>query len=208
MRKINEIIVHATATPADWRPNDTTAGRVAAVKSWHVNGRGWSDIGYHFLIDRDGTVAAGRPVSRPGAHVAGRNIGTIGVSLFGGLGGRKDDVFADHYTRAQDKALRGLIADLQDRFGPGMHLSGHHEYANKACPCFDVRAWYAGVPTDDGDEEPEAPATDEAARLSASLQSIIDMADGEMMRDPPSEKRLRWRHAEIAQAAIEALKGT
>lgn len=191
MRTINEIVVHTTATPANWRPNDTTAGRVAAVRSWHVSGRGWSDIGYHYLIDRDGTVAAGRPVEKAGAHVAGRNANTIGIALFGGIDGRKDDAFADNYTAAQDRALRQLIEDLQDRFGPGLHLSGHHEYANKACPCFDVREWYAERPLNSTQEpeEPDVNVEDSEASYSADY------------------RRLRWRLATIRDTATSALNG-
>ena len=57
MRPLNEIIIHATATPANWRDGQKTSTKVAEVRRWHVEDRGWSDIGYHYLIDRDGTVA-------------------------------------------------------------------------------------------------------------------------------------------------------
>jgi hypothetical protein len=148
VRPISEIIIHCTATRADWWADKTTAQKVAEVRKWHVDGRGWSDIGYHFLIDRNGNVAGGRPIERTGAHVKGHNTGTIGVSLFGGHGGEKDGSFDDNFTEEQGAALRRLVARLQAEYGPGLKLSGHHEYANKACPCFDVRSWLARtVPT-------------------------------------------------------------
>jgi len=56
MRPLNEIIIHATATRADWRVGQATSDKVAEVRRWHVDERGWRDIGYHYLIDRDGTV--------------------------------------------------------------------------------------------------------------------------------------------------------
>jgi N-acetylmuramoyl-L-alanine amidase len=143
MRPISEIIIHCTATRADWWADKTTTQKVAEVRKWHVDGRGWSDIGYHFLIDRDGTVAEGRPVKRTGAHVKGHNTGTIGISLFGGHGGEKDNAFDDNFTEEQGAALRRLIRRLHTEHGPNLKLSGHHEYANKACPCFDVRSWLA-----------------------------------------------------------------
>ena len=105
-----------------------------------MNGNGWSDIGYHFPIDRDGTVAKRRDVSCSGAHVRGRNANSIWVSLLGGHGGASDDSFAENFTDAQDKALRAMIAQLQSAHGGNLHLSGHNEYAAKACPCFDVRS--------------------------------------------------------------------
>ena len=140
MRKITGIIVHCTATRVDWWNGKTTSAKVSEVKKWHTRDRGWSDIGYHFLIDRDGTVAKGRPIERDGAHVAGHNKGTIGVSLFGGHGSSADDKFADNFTSAQDAALHGLIDDLQVTYGP-VPVTGHNEYAAKACPGFRVAAW-------------------------------------------------------------------
>ncbi len=198
MRIIDEIIIHTTATPPNWRPGDTTEGRVAAVRDWHVNGRGWSDIGYHYLIDRDGTVAEGRPVMRTGAHVSGRNARTIGVALFGGMGGAANDEFADHYTPAQDRALRALIDRLQAEHGPDLHLSGHHEYANKACPCFDVRSWSASAPRDDHDRHRD--------RIRATLASIADEADEALATgwaaDLPADiQRDRWALAAIRNLA-------
>jgi len=141
MRELSEIIVHATATPPNWRPDQTTEQRVAEVRRWHVEDRGWSDIGYHYLIDRDGTVVEGRPLGRTGAHVKGRNTGTIGIALFGGHGGSASDHFNDNFTQEQNVALRALIKKLRLRWG-NLRLSGHNEYAAKACPCFDVREWF------------------------------------------------------------------
>ncbi|EPX78509.1 hypothetical protein Salmuc_03620 [Salipiger mucosus DSM 16094] len=71
MRDISKIIVHASATQADWMDGYPTGTKMAEIRRWHVEDRGWSDIGYHFLIDRDGTVARGRPLERIGAHFPG-----------------------------------------------------------------------------------------------------------------------------------------
>ena len=143
MRPLNEIIVHCTATRAEWWAGRPTADKVAEVRKWHLD-RNFRNIGYHFLIDRDGTVATGRPLEEVGAHVKGHNTGTIGISLFGGHGGATTDKFEDNFTPEQDAALRNLIANLQNRFPSISKISGHHEYANKACPCFDVRSWLNG----------------------------------------------------------------
>ena len=61
MRKIDTIIVHCTATRAEWWESRSAEDKMAECKSWHLD-RGWSDIGYHYLIDRDGTVTEGRPI--------------------------------------------------------------------------------------------------------------------------------------------------
>jgi N-acetylmuramoyl-L-alanine amidase len=75
MRHIDEIIIHCTATRKSWMAHNSTSDKVAELKRWHVEDNNWSDIGYHFVIDIDGTVATGRPVTRPGAHCRGKNPG-------------------------------------------------------------------------------------------------------------------------------------
>ena len=145
MRPINEIIVHCTATRPGWWIDRSTSEKVAEVRRWHVQDRGWSDIGYHYLIDRDGTVATGRPIDRIGAHVRGHNRGTIGVSLFGGHGSAEADSFSEHFTPKQDAALRKLLSDLGEKYSI-TKISGHNQYAAKACPGFSVVAWLKEAP--------------------------------------------------------------
>ncbi|MGB1215522.1 MAG: N-acetylmuramoyl-L-alanine amidase [Pikeienuella sp.] len=154
MRPINEIIVHCTATRPEWWKSRTTNQKVAEVRKWHLD-RGWSDIGYHFLIDRNGNVAKGRPVSREGAHVRGHNKGTIGVSLFGGHGSSETDDFSDNFTPEQDAALLTLLDDLKAKYGIS-RITGHNQYAAKACPGFDVPDWLSAAPQLPPDVEPSA----------------------------------------------------
>ena len=71
--------------------------------------RGWYDIGYHFVIDYDGTLAAGRPLVRMGAHVKGENKGTVGVALMGGYGSAAKDVFSDHFTIDRSGRCAGVL---------------------------------------------------------------------------------------------------
>ena len=146
MREINEIIVHCTATPPNFMPNATPGQRVVEVRRWHVDHNKWQDIGYHFLIDRNGELLHGRPVRLPGAHTRGHNSDTIGVALFGGKDGTKDQAFEDNFTPEQAATLRKLIDRLQSQYGPGLKISGHQDYANKACPCFDVHRWLNNRP--------------------------------------------------------------
>lgn len=143
MRTISEIIVHTTATRRDWMATRPIADKVQEIRRWHVDGNGWSDIGYHYVIDRNGAIGAGRPLERVGAHVKGRNRQSIGIALVGGHGGSETDTFTDHYTEAQDAALRGLIGELKSRFGD-LAVTGHNQYSAKACPCFYVPTWFEG----------------------------------------------------------------
>ncbi|MDP2410343.1 MAG: N-acetylmuramoyl-L-alanine amidase [Pseudolabrys sp.] len=130
-RLINEIIVHCAATPEG---KDFT---VADIRSWHKQ-RGFSDVGYHYVVYRDGRIMLGRPVGQVGAHVAERNTGTIGVCYIGGLAADAKTA-KDTRTPAQRGALLWLVKTLAKKHRGVKKISGHNQYAAKACPCFDVR---------------------------------------------------------------------
>lgn len=133
-RTINEIIVHCTATPAG---RDYT---VADIRRWH-KAQGWSDIGYHYVIYRDGTIEAGRDVDIAGAHCTGHNSYSIGVCYVGGM--TADNIQpADTRTEAQKNALLCLLLDLRKLY-PTAKIHGHRDYANKACPSFDATKEYS-----------------------------------------------------------------
>ena len=78
---VREIIIHCSATPPGWMAGRSAADKVAAIRRWHIEDRGWSDIGYHWVIDRDGTLVRGRPETVVGAHTQGHNTGSIGICL-------------------------------------------------------------------------------------------------------------------------------
>jgi N-acetylmuramoyl-L-alanine amidase len=130
MRKITEIIIHCSATPA---------GRHFTVQDldrWH-RARGFSSIGYHFVIYLDGSIHPGRPVEDIGAHCLGHNAHSIGVCYIGGLDADTLEP-ADTRTPEQRLSLRELVAQLQQQH-PGATVHGHNEFAEKACPCFRVK---------------------------------------------------------------------
>lgn len=145
MRKIDTIIVHCTATRPNWWADRRAEEKVSEIRRWHTEERGWSDIGYHVLIDRDGTIVDGRPIERSGAHAKGHNKTSVGISLFGGHGGSQDDKFEDNFTPAQDRALRKLIAQLRMEYPAITTIMGHNEVSPKMCPCFQVTEWLNNV---------------------------------------------------------------
>lgn len=147
MRQINEIIIHCTATRPNWWQGKSAEEKVEEVRRWHLD-RNWSDVGYHYLIDRNGRIVEGRPLERVGAHVKGHNAGTIGISLFGGHGSSANDNFEDHFTEHQDQSLRRLIDDLRQRFPQITKITGHNDYASKACPGFVVSNWLNTLPAE------------------------------------------------------------
>ena len=104
MRNITEIIVHCSATP------EGREHTVADIDSWHRK-RGWSGIGYHYVVHLDGKVSKGRPIWKRGAHVAGRNTGTIGIVYIGGMDKNMKKP-KDTRTPAQKRALVDLMSQL------------------------------------------------------------------------------------------------
>lgn len=143
MRKISKIIIHCAATPADL---DVGA---AEIRQWHTlpppKGNGWADIGYHFVIRRDGRVEDGRPLERQGAHCAAKNgnVASIGICLVGGVRRQGSKLIAeDNFTAEQWQELRRLVAAMTKRF-PGIDtILGHRDLdPGKACPSFSVRDW-------------------------------------------------------------------
>lgn len=145
MRDIDKIFVHCSATRPTWWAGKSAQEQTAEIKRWHTDERGWSDIGYHFVVGRDGTVVEGRPVERTPAAQRGHNKGSIAICVLGGHGGASDDDFFDNFTKPQDEALRGLIEDLCDEYDiDDEDVFGHNEVSTKACPCFDVQRWLNG----------------------------------------------------------------
>jgi|AACY02.3.fsa_nt_gi Negative regulator of beta-lactamase expression len=137
MRTINKIIIHCTATKEG---QDVTAKQ---VDTWHRQ-RGWSGIGYHYLVRLDGTIESGRPLEQVGAHTLGQNKYSIGICYAGGLDSKGNS--KDTRTDQQKDALINLISDLKERF-PSATIHGHREYSNKDCPCFDAKEEYKDIGT-------------------------------------------------------------
>lgn len=133
MRKLNEIIIHCSATEEG---RDFT---VEDIRRWHVQGNGWRDIGYHFVIYRDGTIHIGRPLEQAGAHTSGHNAYSVGICYVGGVATDRKTP-KDTQTPQQREALVTLVRILKQAYGISK-VSGHREYANKACPSFDVQKW-------------------------------------------------------------------
>ena len=149
---IDAIVIHCSATRAG---QDV---RAADIDKWHKE-RGFAMIGYNYVIDLDGTVEIGRPLSRDGAHcntggTSGRsyNRHSIGICYVGGLD--KNGKPADTRTPEQKRALRDLVYKLMDAYPNIVEVIGHRDASPdrnkdgritpnewvKVCPCFDVRA--------------------------------------------------------------------
>jgi N-acetyl-anhydromuramyl-L-alanine amidase AmpD len=133
MGGVGAIVVHHTATDR--------AATVEDIRRMHVEGRGWRDIGYHWLVSQPtdehlATVHQGRMEDgngrweswEYGAHVRGHNHRSVGVSLIGNYD-------TDALPRAMESVLCLKLARLCQQFGLREgHVVGHRDLAATACP--------------------------------------------------------------------------
>lgn len=144
-RKIREIIIHCTDTPEG---RDYT---VEQIRADHKK-QGWSDIGYHYVIYRNGHIENGRDVDLIGAHCqkGGHNTYSIGIAYVGGCENKpgvpyEKQVRKDTRTLAQKASLLSLLMDLRKLY-PDAKIYGHHDFdSGKQCPCFDAKTEYRRI---------------------------------------------------------------
>ncbi len=125
-RGIKEIVLHHTWSPtaAQYKGRATWE----AIRQYHIQERGWSDIGYHFGVGPDGSYWLLRPVEKAGAHVLHRNEHTIGVVLVGNFD--VEDPEANGLAAAAE-----LTRVLMERFAlKPENIRFHREFENKTCP--------------------------------------------------------------------------
>ena len=121
--------------------------QVKRIQDFHQNGRGWSDIGYQFLMDQEGRIYQGRPFLNAsvsfddgpplvqGAHVGGANTGNIGVSLMGCYHPAEGSNCRDEMTMAATDSLLTTVAFLSERYGVSPELMrGHRDFSQTSCP--------------------------------------------------------------------------
>jgi len=135
MRTIDKVIVHCSATREG---QDIDA---ATIDTWHKE-RGWSGIGYHYVIKLDGTIEYGRMVDKMGAHCKGHNKNSIGICYIGGCDEYMNP--KDTRTSSQKTSLFALLLFLK-RLHKESVIHGHRDFSNKACPSFDATKEYKNI---------------------------------------------------------------
>jgi hypothetical protein len=125
-RGIQEVVLHHTWSPtaAQYRGKTTWD----AIRKYHMEERGWSDIGYHFGVGPDRSIWKLRPVERSGAHVLNRNQHTVGVAMVGNFD--VEDPMANGLPTAAQ-----VVRVLVDRFELKLeNVRFHREFQDKTCP--------------------------------------------------------------------------
>lgn len=130
-RTTNRIFIHCSAT----RPEQDIGA--AEINRWHKE-NGWSGIGYHGVIRRNGSFEFARDFVSVGAHAKGFNSDSVAVCLIGGVGATGNP--ENNFTDAQFDTLRKTLGFLKKVY-PMAEIVGHNQFSNKACPSFDVQKW-------------------------------------------------------------------
>jgi len=137
MRIPKYVVIHCSATKLS---QDVSIER---IKGWHLT-RGWSDVGYHYYIRKDGTLELGRDRDNDGdvweeigAHVRNFNSKSIGICYEGGISESGEPL--DTRTKPQIMVMAALLKLISSQF-KGVKIKGHRDFPNvaKSCPCFDV----------------------------------------------------------------------
>ena len=128
------IVIHCAATKASMDIG------LKEIRKWHVQDNGWRDVGYHYIIRRNGEVELGRSNRDTGAHAAGYNHKSVSVCMVGGMA--EDNSAENNFTPHQWVALIMEIKKLSETY-PDAKIIGHNEISEKECPSFDVQQWKA-----------------------------------------------------------------
>ncbi|MFK7740994.1 MAG: peptidoglycan recognition family protein [Planctomycetota bacterium] len=133
MQQPTRVTIHHSAVYFRGTNANAAATQIARIQHEHMRGRGYGDIGYHFLIDPSGRIWEGRKLQWQGAHASGsNNVGNVGICLLGNFvrdgGGQKP-------TPGQIDAMQDLVEGLMDRYRlAGDALFCHSDFKATACP--------------------------------------------------------------------------
>jgi len=125
----NRVTIHHTVTPTN--DSMSVAARLRQIQAFHMYSMGWCDIGYNFLISRDGRVWRGRGRNVLGAHVADHNSGNVGISFIGTYSSTKANQSQRCGAAAMLRWLHGKVPAIKLNRDD---IKGHRQYAATECP--------------------------------------------------------------------------
>lgn len=133
--KTDLIVVHSSAT----KPSQNLTAK--DIDKMHKL-RGFTGIGYHFFIQRNGTVELGRPLFDKGAHAKNSNYRSVGICMAGGVSESNANQPEQNFTEEQYESLLGVIGFLH-LLWPNATVAGHRDVYKTACPSFNAKVWYS-----------------------------------------------------------------
>lgn len=125
-RQIDRVFLHCSASDDEFLEGE---GLVGTVRNWHL-ARNFSDVGYHFLIDKLGKVMLGRDLEKIPAAQKGHNTGTIAIMVHG----------LTDFAPASLTACHQLCKQINTVYEGRISFHGHCEVSSKSCPVFDYKS--------------------------------------------------------------------
>ncbi|MDC1191168.1 peptidoglycan recognition protein family protein [Gammaproteobacteria bacterium] len=160
------IVVHHTGGTDKNPLLDTSFHTFETVQSWHINGRGWENFGYHWMIEKDGSIRKGRPETYHGAHAKKLNKKSVGICLAGNFD-------ATLPTKKQQEALQGLLREVMSRWDiDTSKIIPHRNVANKTCYGNKLSESWARDLVKDSDEHTDCVPNNLSALIKAILLLI------------------------------------
>ena len=134
-KKTEMIVVHCAAT----KPSMDIGYK--EIRKWHVEDNGWDDVGYHYIIKRDGTVEVARAEAFQGAHAPAVNSKSIAICLVGGMA--EDGDAENNFTLEQFLSLKDLIKKIKMTNPNIVEIVGHCDVQDNKpnCPGFNLKEW-------------------------------------------------------------------
>jgi N-acetylmuramoyl-L-alanine amidase len=124
-RSVNSVYVHCSAS------DNIKHDNIETIKKWHIEDRGWSNIGYHLFINKQGQIFEGRPLEKIPAAQRGYNTGSIAICVSG--------LKKENFTKEQFESLYSLCCDINKEYNGDVRFIPHNAVSNKSCPVFSIR---------------------------------------------------------------------
>lgn len=183
--KTNVIVLHHAAA------HTCTAQQ---IDNWH-KGNGWSGIGYHFFIRKDGSIYRGRPEWAVGAHASGRNSDTIGVCVEGNYEEEKT------MPQTQKNSVKEILRYLKGKY-PKAELKGHRDVGATGCPGkYYPMSEMVNYFNNESEEEPmtaeERTKFNELVNIVSELQISVDKLANPMIYNYIDKNMPEWARPTI-----------
>lgn len=178
----------------------TKTGSAEAYARYHVS-QGWPGIGYHFVIEQDGTIKQCHNLGVKSYHVGNSNKFAVGICLTG-------DFRYSQPTEAQKESLRLLVAELKKELPNFKRIRGHNEfpgYASKQCPVFDYKAVLAQKSTP---ATPKAPYEQKGigwvfAKKDTPYLKSVSPAGGSNVAGTMQKNKVHWAYDVVSDGRYE-----